>query len=142
MELFYLFVFFLSNTFIICLNTENIAASYHSSLNGNSDFDVVKTLQYRYAKFQWALISGSSVFCMCAIITASFKKKWARCISISFLIPSRGRRSVWYQALVLCFRTKVNAYYVCFYTTYRRLKGWGKANPSEELVFWLLHVSF
>ena len=52
MELFYLFVFFLSNTLIICLNTENIAASYHSSFNGNSDFDVVKTLQYRYAKFQ------------------------------------------------------------------------------------------
>ena len=35
-----LFVF-LSDTLIIFSNTENIAATYHSSLDGNSDFDVV-----------------------------------------------------------------------------------------------------
>ena len=92
MELFCLFVF-LSNTLIICLNTENIAASYHSSLNGNSDFDVVKTLQCRYAKFQWALISGCYVFCMCAITTASFKKS-ERVVFLSLFVFHPGEEEV------------------------------------------------
>ena len=74
--------------------------------------------------------------------TASLEKKWARCISISFRVPSRGRRRVWYQAaLVLCFCIKVNAYYVCFNTEYRWLKGYGKQIPLKKVVFFLLHVS-
>ena len=140
-----LFVF-LSDTLIIFSNTENIAATYHSSLDGNSDFDVVY-LSFQNTSTQTCKNSMSSnkwqlcFLYVCKLLLYRLKK-WSRCISISFLIPSRGRRGVWYQALVLCFRTKVNAYYVCFYTKYRRLKGWGKANPSEELVFWLLLVSF
>ena len=68
--------------------------------------------------------------------TASLEKKWARCISISFRVPSRGRRRVWYQAaLVLCFCIKVNAYYVCFNTEYRWLKGYGKQTPLKKVGF-------
>ena len=40
-EPFYMFVCYLSDTIIICPDTENRTATYHNSLNGNSDFDVV-----------------------------------------------------------------------------------------------------
>ena len=71
------------------------------------------------------------------IIIVSLKRKWAHCISISFCIPSRGRRGVWYQALVLCFRTKVNAYYVCFDSEYRWLKGCGKQISLKKCFFFV-----
>ena len=88
----------------------------------------------------WLVAALFSVFVK--IIILWLKRKWAHCISISFRIPSRGRRGVWYQALVLCFRTKVNAYYVCFNTEYRWLKGCGKQIPLKKMVFFCyMHLS-
>ena len=66
-----LFVCFLSDTVIICPDTENRTATYHNSLNGNSDFDVVylrfQNTSTQASKIKWAVISGSSVFCTCEI---------------------------------------------------------------------------
>ena len=136
----FLFGFFM-DTEIIFPDTENIAASYPSSLKGHGYFDVVY-LSFQNTSTQtcknWLVAALFSVFVK--IIILSLKRKWAHCISISFRIPSRGRRGVWYQTLVLCFRTKVNAYYVCFNTEYRWLKGCGKQIPLN--VFFLWHASF
>ena len=81
----------------------------------------------------WYMAALFSVFVK--IIIVSLKRKWTYCTSISFRIPSRGRRGVWYQALVLCFRTKVNAYYVC-------CQGCGKQIPLKKMVFFCyMHLS-
>ena len=50
-----MFVCFLSDTVIICPDTENRTATYHNSLNGNSDFDVV------YLRFQNTSTQASKI---------------------------------------------------------------------------------
>ena len=121
--------FLLSDTIIIFTNTEKSAATYQSSLN--FFMSVLKCFEnwgtQHQSHYFHSMSCGKWRFCFLYLgkLLLYRLKKWSRCISISFLTPSRGRRGVWYQTLVLCFRTKVNAYYVCFNTEYRWLKGCG-----------------
>ena len=93
MKPFYVFVclFFLSDTLIIFSNTENIAATYHSSLDGNSDCDVV------YLSFQ----NTSTQICK----NSMSSNKWQLC----FLYLCK---------LLLCRLKKMSALYFYLFSYY------------------------
>ena len=136
-EPFYMFVCFLSDTIIICPDTENRTATYHNSLNGNSDFDVVylrfQNTSTQASKIKWAVISGSFVFCTCAI---KYCIAWEKMSALHFYLFScsvQGKKTCLIPGRFSTF--KVNAYYVCFNTEYRWLKGCGKQIPLKKVVF-------
>ena len=100
MKPFYVFVclFFLSDTLIIFSNTENIAATYHSSLDGNNDCDVVY-LSFQNTSTQTCKNSMSSnkwqlcFLYLCKLLLYRLKKK-VGVVFLSLFLSHPGEEEV------------------------------------------------